>query len=255
MNLENPQKAGTRRATLLRHFAVMLTPIALGGCMTTSPTRIDVEDTHVFIPALRAAFNLNEGKQAASEPQTGHAIEFGLTKAKGGAHQSLGAAQSPLTLNNTTFTPPEQLNNDFNFTFATTSWRWRKFFNDRSLGLEVFAGAGRSSLGLNVSSPTQQASDHFVNWGPQGGLGLIWRFSPSSSLQGRVNAFISTRDSGVNNIFRSEILFAKSFTENLALRAGYASWEVGGDRHWSSNSDFKLTFSGPVLSLDMDFNN
>lgn len=253
MNLEKPRNCRTSYPAALRLLGVILASAVLGGCGMVS-TRIEAEDSKVFIPALRASFNFNEDKHAASEPQTGHAIEFDITKTNGSDSQFLDTGQSPISLNNTTFNGPQQLRNDFNFDFASASWRWRKFFNERSLGLEVFAGAGRSSLGLKVSSPAQQASGNYVTWGPQGGAGLIWRFSQGSSLQGRVSAFISTHNDGVDNFFRSEIFYAKSFNENLALRIGYAECEVRGQDRLG-NSDFKITFSGPILALDMNFNN
>lgn len=252
MNPEEPQKSRARGAASMRLFGGILVTVAIGGCGMVS-TRIEAEDNKVFTPALRASFNFNEGKQAASEPQTGHAIEFDITRARGSGSQFLDTSQPPLSLNNTTFAGPLQLRSDFDFSFAHTSWRWRKFFNERSLGLEVLAGAGRSSLGLQVSSSAQQASEHFVTWGPQGGAGLIWRFSPRSSLQGRVTAFFSSNHDGVDNFFRSEIFYAKSFNENLAMRVGYAESEVRGQGR-PGHSDFKLRFSGPVVALDLNFN-
>lgn len=258
MNLEKRQQIGARCASLSHLYAMIFATIALGGCASAEPTRINVEDGKVFLPSLRAGFNLNEDKQPASEPQTGHAIEFNFATANGGDVQSIDASQPPLTLNNTTFAGPQQIRNDFNLSFASASWRWRKFFKERSLGLEVFAGAGRLSLGLDVTSPTQSASDHFVNWGPQGGAGLIWRISPGNSLQGRVTAFFSSSDGGAGNFLRSEIYYTKSISDNLALRAGFASWEVSGQQqtyNWTNNSDFNLMFSGPLLALDINLNN
>lgn len=241
-------------AFISRLIAVIFATV-LAGCASPEPTRIYAEDGKVFLPALRAGFNLNEDRQSASEPQTGHAIEFNIAAAKGGDFQSISAGQPALSLNNTTFSGPLQVRNDFDLKFASASWRWRKFFKERSLGLEVFAGAGRMSLGLEVASPTQSASDRFINWGPQGGAGLIWRFSPGNSLQGRVTAFFSSQDEGADNFFRSEFYYAKSFSDNLAMRIGYASWEVRGGQGMSNNSDFDLMFSGPLLALDLNFNN
>lgn len=261
MNLEKHQQIGARCASLSRLYAMMLATLVLGGCASAEPTRINVEDGKVFLPSLRAGFNLNEDKQVASEPQTGHAIEFNIATANGGDVQSIDASQPPLSLNNTTFAGAQQIRNEFNLNFASASWRWRKFFKERALGLEVFAGAGRLSLGLDVSSPTQSASDHFVTWGPQGGAGLIWRISPGNSLQGRVTAFFSSNDNRAANFFRSEVYYAKSISENLALRAGFASWEVSGQQGSMNNSgsinnsDFNLMFSGPLLALDINLNN
>jgi hypothetical protein len=224
----------------------------LGGCGLLPTTRIDAEDNRVFLPALRAGINLSESKQAPSQPQTGHAIELGVSYARGSDSQVLAAGQAPIILNGTTFNPPQQLRTDFNFYFADISWRWRKFFRERSLGLEVLAGAGYSSLGLTVSSPTQRASENFGTWGPQAAVGLIWRWRPDTSVQARVAGFLSGADRGANEMARFELFAAKAFHENLTLRAGYAGWEVKG-QGLADMSDFRLRFSGPFLGLDLNF--
>lgn len=254
MNIEEHQKTATRSAATARLLAAMLATLALAGCSGLLPTTpINAEDNHVYLPALRAVINFGDGKQAASEPQTGNAIEFGITKAKGDDSQKLVTGQSPIILNGTTFLAPQQLRNDFDYNFANISWRWRKFFSERSLGLEVTAGVGFSSIDLAVSSPAQRASDHLFTRGPQGSIGLIWRLNPSTSLQGRMSEFISTADRGVNKMMRYELSLAKAFHDNLTLRAGYAVWDVNGESQFNM-SDFQLHVSGPVIALDWDFN-
>jgi len=232
------------------HFLVgALTAFSLEGCLST--TRIDAEDNRVFLPSVRGSVNLTESKEPPSQPRNGHALEFEATRARGSDSQSLTAGQSPVILNNTTFSAPQQLRNDFDFRFASASWRWRKFFADRSLGLETFAGLGYAWLDLSVASLTQQASEHFSTLGPQGGIGLIWRLRPGTSLQGRIAGFVSPTD-GVNRAVRGEVFLVKSLGENATARAGYAGWEAKGHA-LSSISDFRLRFSGPALGLELDF--
>lgn len=253
MSIDMLQKNITRYAAA-RLIAGMLATLALGGCGNWASTRIEATDNRTFLPALRANINFGDEKQAASEPHTGHAIEIGIAKARGSDSQSLSAAQLPISLSNTSFTGPQLLQNEFDTSFANISWRWRKFFAERSLGLEVTAGVGFSSLDLSVSSTSQRASDHFFSRGPQASVGLIWRLNPGTSLHGRVSEFISLANHGVNEMSRYELYFAKSLHENLALRAGYASWDVSArDQYYNSNSDFQLRVSGPMLALDWDF--
>lgn len=230
----------------------MLTTLALAGCGLLPTTRIDAEDNRIFLPALRAAINLGDDNQAASDLHSGNAIVFDLAKAQGSDSQVLATGQSPIILNSTTFMPPQQLRNDFNFNFSDITWRWRKFFSERSLGLEVTAGVGFSSLDLAVSSPTQRTSTHLVTQGPHAGIGLVWRMNPSTSLQGRVSGFVSD-GTGVNEMARCELFYAKAFHDNLTLRAGYAVWNMNGVG-LPGMSDFRLRASGPVLALDWDFN-
>jgi len=230
-------------------LAGSLAALSLGGCGLAA-TRIDAEDNRVFLPAVRATLNLSESKQPPSQPQTGHAVEIGIAGARGRDSQSLAAGQAPIILNDTVFLPPQELKNEFAFSFADISWRWRKFPKEGALGLEVLAGLGYSSLGLTVSSPAQSSSDHFTSWGPQAGLGLIWRMQPTTSLQARAVGFLSGTTLGVNETFRFELFVSKAFHENLSLRVGYAVWEVKGQGQ-TSMSDFLLRFSGPLLALDI----
>lgn len=236
-----------------RLFAILFASITLVGCGLTT-TRIDATDNHTFLPALRMGVNLNESKYAPSEPQTGQAIEFGVTKATGSGPQSLLAGQQPVILDNTTFTPPQEVTNEFDFYFSDLSWRWRKFFNERSLGLDVSAGLGYTSLGLSVSSQTQKATQNFATWGPQGGVGLIWRFRSGTSLQARATGFASSADQGVTGLSRYELYLSQAILDNFSLRAGYADWNVSGQNQ-PLMSNFRLQFSGPVVALDLSFDN
>jgi len=218
---------------------------------------IYIEDNRVILPALGAGINLGDIMQPASENQTGHAIELRLANAGGSGSQSIARNQNPIILNNTIFMGPQQLRNDFNLNFVQLSWRWRKFFRESSLGLEVLGGIGYTSLGLTVTSPTQRASGSLESSGPQAGVGLIWRTSSGASILAQVagfstGEFMHGSPPGVNGMARGEILYAHALDKNLTLRAGYAKWSLYG--HGSGMSDFQLRFSGLAVVLDWDFN-
>lgn len=244
-------QAATPGSVVVRYLAGVLVVSALAGCVTTTP--INANDPHVFIPSLRAAVSLDDSaKQAPAEPQSGRAFEFEVAKAKGSGDQRLTSGQLPVVFDTTTFTAPQQLRNDFDFVFADASFRWRRFFRERSLGLEVGGGIGYTSLGLTVASPTQTAHQHFTTYGPQGGVAFIWRMRPATSLHARISGFVSKSDTGVSNFGRYELYVAQALGDNLALRAGYAKWEVNGKSGYYQ-SDFRAIFSGPVLDVGLNF--
>lgn len=234
----------------MRLLAGLLFTMALSGCLSSTP--IVADDPHVFLPSIRAAVSLDDDKQPASEPQTGHAIEFEYVRTKGHGEQNLATGQSSVRLNNVVFLAPQQLKNDFNFNFADISFRWRKFFKERSVGLELTAGVGHTSMDLTVASPSQRASDHFGNYGPQGGVALIWRTRPSTSLHARMSGFVSSSDTGIRSFARYELFVSQALGDSLALRAGYAKWGIDGDAG-VGESNFKSTFSGPMLDLGWNF--
>lgn len=251
MSVEKHQNARFRSAALARLFSWILTTLVLAGCQAIPTTPIEAEDTNVFQPSVRASFNVNGGDRAASEARSGHAIEIGYQSTRVSSNQSLSGGQAPVYYNGSTFLSPNQLRNDFDFSYSDISWRMREF-GGRPFGFEVFAGIGQSSLGLAVTSPAQRASRHFNTTGLQLGFGLMWRMNPSSSLHARTSYYLAA-DTGVNDITKYELYYANAFHKNLSLRAGYADWKVKGFGE-SGMSDFQLHFAGPNLVLDCNFN-
>jgi len=228
----------------------VLATLALGACGLDTST-IDAEDNRVFLPSLRASVNLTKSGQAPSEPRDGHAIEFGMSRTRGRDSQTLAAGQSPVVLDANTFSGPQQLRNDFDFSYMDVSWRWRRFFGGRSVGLEAHAGLGHTALDLTVSSPTQHAYRHFSTFGPQAGVGVIWRMQPTTTLQARLSGFVSDEE-GINRAARFECFVAQAVHPNFIVRAGYAGWEAKGG-NLDLMSDIRLRFSGPVLGLELTF--
>lgn len=253
--MNSPQhRIRTSFFALTRTSTLIIFTMILGGCLeSTSPIRIEA-NTPVFTPSVRAAVNLDSNEISASDPRSGHAIELTYKKSRGHGSQTLASGDLPVVLDNTTFLAPQTLRNDFDFEFADISWRWRKFFVERKLGLEVSGGVGYTTLELATSSPVQApASEIFFNRGARVGVGLIWRLNSESSIQLHITEFMSDYLRGVTNIDMREWLFVKQLHENISLRAGYAESGIYGT-NVSGNSEFRVRFHGPVMALDMNFN-
>lgn len=252
MNIKNPQKVATRCATLAPLLAGLLLTLALEGCSNFNATPIVAKDYQVATWEFRMASKL-DAEQRLSLPNTEDAIEFGITATKGSADQSLASGQPPVILNKTSFNSPQQLKNEFDFTYADFSRRFRYFnlLGYVPLGLEVTAGAGYSSVGLKVSSTTQSASNHAESLGIRVGGGLIYRLHTNNSIQARASMFKATlQESGANQITRFELVYAKEFLHRFRLRAGIAGWNVYGIM--MLGSDFNLQFYGPFAALDLE---
>jgi len=257
MKLEHHQKFAMPVSATSRLLTVLLCTLVLGGCAVNS-SRIDATDEKVKLPSVRLGINFGDGDQPASEPQSGHAIEFGGIRAIGSDNQTLKSGSNPIYLGSETFLAGAgaELKNEFDLGFGDISWRMRKFFGDRALGIDVSAGLGYSALDLKVSSTTttQSASEHLFSRGPQAGFGLIWRLNQSSSVEGRVGGFASWDDTGVSSFTRYDLFYTKALLDNLSVRLGYTIWDVYGYTGAYKSSDFKLHFAGPVLSLNWDIN-
>lgn len=235
--------------SIIRIAGSLATLLVLVGCEST--TRIEARDQRAFIPTVKASFNFGKGVDAPSRPQDGHSVEIEAAGAKGSDVQSLGAGASPVVLGGQTFNPPQQLQHDFKFQYADLTWRWRRFFGGGSLGLEALAGLGYAAAQISTSSPAPlQASQGFYTRGAQGGMGLVWRGGSGTSVQLRLTEFASLR-SGVSRVSRAEVFLNQALADHVTLRIGYAGWDVFGES-LSSNSDFRLRFSGPALGLQFD---
>ncbi len=237
------------RYTNFRLFPLLAT-LELGGCFTLPPpTTIQASDDGVFQPVGRLTVNLSRLQGAPSEPQSGHAIELGVTKASGGGSQTLSSGQQPVVFGSRTFSPPQQLKYDFDFTYADVSYRWRRFFRDGAFGIEALGGVGYADLDFTVRSATQRASEDLSSLGLALGVGALWRLRPGTSLQGRVTAF---GGGDVSSASRIELFLVQALGRNAALRAGYAAWKVESDRG-DAVSKVEVNFSGPALGLDVMF--
>lgn len=233
-----------------RLIAGSLAVLVLAGCETTS--QIEVDDKYVALPSFRVGVSLDESTKSPAEPQTGKAVEFGFIRAKSSGAQRLATGQAPVIYNTTTFLAPNQLSHNSDIDYVDLSYRWRKFFKERSLGLEVSGGIGHASMGLTVNSATQNASARFNNYGAQGGVGLIWRMRPSTSLHAHISGFVTRGDTGVGDMGRYQLFLAQGLGDNLSMRAGYAKWEVNGAGGLGA-SNFRMIFAGPMLELGLNY--
>ena len=235
----------------LRFFGLLAT-FGLGGCFTLQPpppTAIQASDNGVFQPVARLSANLSRQQGSPSDPQSGHAIELGFTKAGGEGSQTLGSGQQPVVFGGRSFPPPQQLRYEFDFTYVDVSYRWRKFLGD-TFGIEALGGVGYADLDFTVRSPTQRANEDLSSVGLALGVGALWRLRPGTSIQGRVTAFGS--GDAVTSARRLELFLVQALGRHAAVRAGYSSWKVESDRG-DGVSKLEVEFSGPALGLDVMF--
>jgi hypothetical protein len=234
----------------------------VAGCSTGPTTsELKVADRRTALPSARVAVDLAGADGPRSEPHTSHAVELGFTGARGSDKQTLAAGDKPVVFGGQSFNGPDQLRNEFHFGFVELAYRYRKFFgNSQSLGVEGLAGLGYAHLGLTVGSTTttQRATANLGNAGGVLGVGGIWRFRPTTSLQVRLTGFGTGRNEGVTGASRFDVYVAQGLGRNAALRAGFASWTLRSEREaddssTSLKSPIRVRFSGPALGLDVMF--
>ena len=248
LNIKIYLHADVRCITHAPLLAGLLLTFALGGCTNTDATRISAKDTMVAIPEMRVAVNFDHVKEAASL-HAGHAIELSVTKGRGSASQSLESGQAPILVGQTktTFTAPQQLRNEFAFTYSEIAWRRRMFFKEGRYGIEWSVGLGESTVDMKVSSDTQVATEKFISPGIRGGAGLIYSMGHGNSFQVRGFIFKSA-ESSMNRV---ELVYTKTLLDNLRLRAGFGGGNISGYNFL--RSDYKFEFIGPLLALDLEF--
>lgn len=236
-------------------FLALLGALGLGGCFTgpyvPPPSAIEASDDGVFQPVARFSKNLSRLQGAPSEPQSGQAIEVGITSGSGSGSQNLSSNR--IVFGNQTFTAPQQMRYEFDFAYLDVRYRWRRFFGEsRAFGIEALGGLGFADLDFSARSATQRASEEMSSAGVSAGLGALWRLRQGTSVQLRGNAFFSGDDDGVTEARRLELYLVQALGRHMALRAGYVSWDIESKRN-DSLSPIKVQFSGPSLGLDVMF--
>jgi hypothetical protein len=240
-------------------FVVALFACALTGCadLTIGTSDISATDRSVVIPSGRISIDLSQRGESPAAPHTGHAIELGASGASGDAEQQLAAGELPIVFGGRTFNAPVALRHDFDWRFYEVAYRYRHFFGG-GFGIEALGGLGFAELDFRVDSAGQSAREKMSNGGVLGGVGLLWKLRPSTSLQSRAVVFLSGQFEDVSTITRLEVYAAQALGRHAALRAGWSTWNVrsireANDNLSSRNSPLRLRFSGPALGLDLAF--
>lgn len=236
---------------MMLRIALLLGLAALAGC--SHETRIDGEDRGIFLPTARLSFNVaTSGPEAPSGLPGGHAVEVNLAGVRNIEDtQELSSGESPVVFGGQTFNPAVELRHQADFRYADAGWRWRKYFGNGGFALETFAGLGFAELDLTVESPLQRANEKLSSGGLAGGVGVVWRFRPTTSLQSRLALFGSGDEDGITSASRWDASIVQALGRNVALRGGIGAWSVFSER--ASRSDVEMHFSGVTLGLDVLF--
>lgn len=228
-------------------LAAALAAAFLGGC-ASGDLRIN---DFAFVPSGRVSMQLTKRNAAPAFAQNGHAIEASYTGAKGRDKQQLESGDDPITFNGTTFTPPVEVNHEYNFKFGELVYRWRKFFGgSQVLGMEALGGVGHGIFHVASTAPGQAAGDKFNTTGLVLGVGGIWKFYPETNLQLRLTAFGGEKE-GITSASRFDVHVVHVLASNVALRGGLTYWNVSINRAFQS--DIKASFGGPAVALEVAF--
>ena len=243
----------TGRFRWVRHTAAAALTAAVAACGTNPPPAksIEISDDNVFQPVLRGAFSLSSLRGPASDPQTGHAIEVGGTRAKGGSEQSLRGVDY-VSLGSTRINGPATLSSEFELRQLEIAYRFRGIDPGSGIGIDLLAGPAVYELDVAVRSGGLAASETLTSVGPQLGIGALWRIRRGTSVHLRGSYFYSADDAGVTRATRIDAYLSQALARNIALRGGYAWWNADSDRG-GATSPVNVEFSGPVLGLEVLF--
>jgi hypothetical protein len=236
---------------MILRLGVLLGLVLAAGC--SHEIRIEGEDRGLFLPTARLSFDVaTAGPEAASGLPGGHAVEINLAGVRGIEDtQELHTSESPVVFGGETFNPAVELRHEADFRYADIGWRWRKYFGSGGFALETFAGLGFAELDLTVQSPLQRANEKLSSGGLAGGVGVVWRFRPTTSLQSRLTVFGSGDEDGITSASRWDASIVQALGRNVALRGGIGAWSVFSER--ANRSDVEMRFSGITLGLDVLF--
>ena len=241
----------------MKRTAVLAGALLASGAALADHRDIKVEDRSTFIPSARLSADIAPRGEAPSVPHAGHAIELGITGASGDDKQNRTAGAPTLTFGGQTFTAPVELHHEYEFRFAEVAYRYRHFFNDQ-LGIEALGGLGYAQYELTVSAPGVSTREKLSSGGLVGGIGVIWKFLPQTSLQSRITAFGSGDSEGVTGAARWDFFIVQALGRHAAVRAGLTSWSLSSEREEDDdfstlNSRIQGRFSGVSLGLELAF--
>lgn len=250
-SMKKTEPSGARYWVRLRPYALYCVVLTLAGCsgsqIIPSPTRpLRAVDNGVSLPTLRLGHTFNADSQAPTL-QSGHGMEVNLSQTSGRDNQFIDAGQDVRAVDSEIFFGPQRIEHEFNFDFYDASYRWRYF--DGNFGWEGLAGLSHTSLQLQATSATQRAAETLSSYGAALGLGGIWRLRPATSLQARYTTFEPIGNE--LDAERFEVFVVWTFTPKVAIRAGYATWNVSARQ--DSPREIDMDFSGPSLGFDFEF--
>jgi len=243
---------------MLSRLAALLATFALAGCVSNSTSQVDIHDSNIVIPTLRVAVDFGERPGPPSHVHTSHALELGVSGARGNDDFRIEAGQAPIVFGGENFIAPQDMRAEFDFRFSELAYRFRYVSERRGLGVEALAGLAYAQLGLRLIGARQTAAERLDGGGVIVGLGTVLRLWPSGSLQLRGSAFGSTTSEGVSSVTRLDLQLAQALGRHAAIRAGYAGWDVRSRREdddfsASNRSPIRVRFSGPTLGLELMF--
>lgn len=229
--------------------------VLLAGCVTDT-TDIAIRDNGVFLPSGRISIDIAPEVSAPAVPHSGHALELGAGGGRGSDKQQLVSGNDPVIFGGRTFNGPAVLEHEFRFHFLEAAYRFRRFFGtSQKFGFEALGGLAHAELDLKVSSPAQSAREEVNSGGIVGGIGLILKLRPTTSLQSRLSLFASGDEGGISDARRVEVHLAQAIGRHASLRAGFADWRVNSEREYddATRSPIRARFSGFALGLDLMF--
>lgn len=239
------------------------TAAVLAAALVATPALADhreikVDDTSTVLPSGRIGIDIEPRGQRPAVPHSGHGIELGFTGTTGKDQQTRIAGAPPLAFGGQVFAAPNELSHEFDFAYVELLYRYRHFFGEsRTFGIEGLGGLGYAAYDLTITTPTQRANERLSSGGLVLGLGLVWKFLPTTSLQSRITAFGSGDEEGVTGAGRFDLFVAQALGRYAAVRAGITSWGVTSSREDddfnSLNSLIRARFSGFAVGLELAF--
>jgi hypothetical protein len=223
--------------------------VACAGCGPVYE-RVNISDrtTLATLRVSKQVYAPRAARGTLADPETGIAIEGGVSAARGRDSQLLSSGE--IKIGDTTFLAPQVLENRADLAILDVSARWRHFFR-QPVGYEVVLGVSHAKLDVAVSSASQSDSATFEATGLRVGAGAIWRMLPATRLEGRASVMIATYD--FQEIARYELFLVQSLGKHVAARAGYGLWRGKTDVGYSSRSDIDVKLSGFSFGFDVSY--
>lgn len=207
------------------------------------------------IPSIGMSIDVVGNSTLQNHTASSHAIDIGFSYARAKRKQELETRDGPIIFGGQTFVGRQDITYTSNIQLAHVGYRPRYWFGRSNFALEGVIGLGWAGLGLKAEGALQTASERMSNGGIVLGLGGIWRFAPTTSLQVRFLGFGSGKKEGVSGASRSDVTLAHALAKNVQVRAGLGVLSATSSREDADSGIRKspIHAAGGGLLLGLDF--
>jgi hypothetical protein len=229
-------------------LALVLSFGLLGGCNSIAQD-IEVSEDDLFMPALRASYDLEESADTEDAPGARWrkilTIDAEVAHTSGADSQELSPGEL-ISFDGTDFIGPFTVASDFDLTVASLTARIGGNYRER-FSIAGLIGLGYSNLDLELSAPGLIARDASSGIGVSLGMQMDWHTLSWLDLSFRLGGLYT----GDISLMMNDLSLRAWPIEQVGVFVGWRAYIYEEDR--TGGSDVELDLAGPTAGIEFSF--